>query len=402
MDNNKRVICCDKIHLAKAKITDDGFIEGEAVVTRPGIFKYITADGKVSRRLRPLEEVTKQSHLDSMKMMPITEKHPQEKWIDSKNARKNTVGQTGENIRVADSRPIVPIKILDHDAVEKVKNGDLKELSLGYTALLDHTPGTFNGEPYDCIQRDMQCNHLALVPHGRANSDNTGEFAQINLCDAADIAILDSQVEDINISFDNKRNGGNDMPNMVKITLDSGIQYDAAPEVANALEKAQKAIDEKQKLVDDANVAYKKLQNDHEALQAKHDTLEDELKKAKAANDSIDVNALVKARLKIVDEARAILSDEESEKIEDMSDADIKKAVIKAMRPNVNLDEKSDVYIDASYEACIDLQPDPDAIASQRFMAKTPRNKGVTMNDAREKMIYKLYNGGKAATEGGK
>lgn len=404
--NAKRVIVCDKVKLAKAKVTDDGFIKGEAVVTRPGIFKYITADGKVSRRFRPPEEVSKQSHLDSMKMMPITDGHPKERWVDVTNARQASIGQTGENIKVVDQYPIAPISIIDQAAINDIKAGKITELSLGYTTELDHTPGTYQGEPYDCIQRNMQCNHLALVKHGRANAANSGEFAQVNLCDSLDSsiftdsndAVLDSQVEDISISFGNQQKEGDN--NMLKITLD-GIQYDAAPEVVNALNKGKTTIDEKQKQLDDAGVAYKKLQADHDALQAKHDTLDGELKKSKAANDSIDIKGLAKARLKIVDEARAILSDEESKKIEDMADADIKKAVIKAMSPNVNLDEKNDVYIDARYEACIDLQPDPDAIASQRLMAKTPGKKAVTANDAREKMIAKMFNGGKAAKEGG-
>lgn len=392
--DNKRVICCDKIHLAKAKITDDGFIEGEAVLTRAGIFKYITADGTVSRRFRPPEEVTKKAHLDSMKMMPITERHPTERWVDSKNAKQHMVGQTGENVRVVSDRPIASIKILDHSAVEKVKSGELKELSLGYTAILDHTPGSFNGEQYDCVQRDMICNHLALVPHGRANAENQGEFAQINLCDSND-AILDSNVDDIFVDFNNV-NGGTDMPNMVKITLD-GIQYDAAPEVANALEKAKVATTEKQKQLDDAAVAYQKIKSDMEVLQGKHDVIADELKKAKAHNDSLDITSLVKARVKVLDSARDILTEKEAEKIEDMSDLEIKKTVVKAMLPNINLDGKNDLYIEACFDTCLDLQPDKEAIASQRLLAGAAGTKTVDENDARDRMIARMFNGGKDA-----
>ena len=399
MTDIKRVIVCDKIKLAKASITADGFIKGEAVVTRPGIFNYLTSDGKISRRFRPPEEVAKQSHLDSMKMMPITGGHPKERWVNVSNARQNSVGQTGENVKVIDQYPVVPISIIDQQAVNDVKSGEITELSLGYTTELDHTPGTFNGETYDCVQRNMRCNHLALVKHGRANVDNSGEFAQINLCDEND-AVLNEAVDDIDVNFDNKQKRGN--KNMLKVTLDGGLQYEAAPEVVNALNKSKTTIDEKQKQLDDASVAYRSIKSDLDTLQGKHDVLADELKKSKAVNDGIDVKGLAKARLKIVDQARAILDEATQKTIDDMSDMDIKKAVIKSQLKDVALDDKSDDYINACFDTCITLQPDPAAIASQRLLARSADQTANDAEDARNNMIDRMHNGGKAAQEGGK
>jgi len=330
--------------------------------------------------------------------MPITGGHPKERWVDVSNARQNSVGQTGENVKVTDQYPIVPISIIDQQAVNDVRSGEITELSLGYTAELDHTPGMYNGEPYDCIQRNMICNHLALVKHGRANADNSGEFAQINLCDGND-AVLNESVEDININFDNQQKRGN--KTMLKVTLDGGLQYEAAPEVVNALNKSKATIDEKQKQLDDASVAYKSIKADLDTLQGKHDVLADELKKSKAVNDSIDVKGLAKARLKIVDQARAILDEATQKTIDDMSDADIKKAVIKAQLKDVSLDDKSDDYINACFDTCVTLQPDPAAIASQRFMAKSSGQAANDAEVARNKMINRMHNGGKAAQKGG-
>jgi len=403
----KRIICCDKIKLAKAKVTDEGFIKGEAVVTRPGILKYITADGKVSRRFRPPEEVIKKEHLDSMKMMPITQGHPKERWVDVTNARDTSIGQTGENVRVEDNYPITPISIIDQAAINDIKEKRITELSLGYTAELDFTPGTYNGEHYDCIQKNMKCNHLALVKHGRANAANTGEFAQVNLTDSIftdeNDAVLDGgDVEDIKVSFDKLENKGvNTM--MMKVTLD-GLNYDAAPEVANALKKHEATINDQQKQLGDAQVAYKNLQDDNSALQAKHDTLEGELKKTKAANDSLDVPALVKARLKIVDQARAILSKEEAKTIDDISDIDIKKAVIKTMSSDEGLDEKltNTVYVDARYDACIEFQPDPKTMANQTILVNSITTTATDEEEARLKMMNRAHSGGQLRKEGGK
>lgn len=48
----------------------------------------------------------------------------------------------------------------------------------------DETPGVFEGERYDVVQRDISTNHLSHVPHGRA-----GEEVTIHLDSADDIGI---------------------------------------------------------------------------------------------------------------------------------------------------------------------------------------------------------------------
>ena len=44
-----------------------------------------------------------------------------------------------------------------------MKSAGLKELSLGYNLDLDETPGEWEGQPYDAVQRNIVINHLALV-----------------------------------------------------------------------------------------------------------------------------------------------------------------------------------------------------------------------------------------------
>ena len=55
------------------------------------------------------------------------------------------------------------------DAVKAVQSGKC-ELSCGYTALYDSTPGvTEDGTPYEFIQRDIKINHVAIVSRGRSS-----------------------------------------------------------------------------------------------------------------------------------------------------------------------------------------------------------------------------------------
>lgn len=50
----------------------------------------------------------------------------------------------------------VPEKVLT-----QVRNGKLRDVSIGFTFDSDHTPGTWNGIDYDYVQRNIFLNHLA-------------------------------------------------------------------------------------------------------------------------------------------------------------------------------------------------------------------------------------------------
>jgi hypothetical protein len=56
-------------------------------------------------------------------------------------------------------------------AIDAVNAGQQKELSAAYRYRADTRPGTFNGQRYDGVMRDVAGNHVALVREGRADSD---------------------------------------------------------------------------------------------------------------------------------------------------------------------------------------------------------------------------------------
>ena len=120
----------------KAVITDEGFLQDSPVVGRIGIQEYRREDGSIRRELRLPEEVFHPDALASLKGKPITVDHPSTGKVDKKNAHRLTVGtmlsegrQDGDYVRV-------DLVLHSPDAI-----GDRKELSLGYTAHLDETPG---------------------------------------------------------------------------------------------------------------------------------------------------------------------------------------------------------------------------------------------------------------------
>ena len=168
----KRVIRLDSTRLNRAFFTDEGYLVDTPIVTSTGIFEYTNPDGSTRRELRLPDEVFDPLSLASYEAKPVIITHDAG-LVTKDNVAENEIGtiltkgfRDGENVRA---------KIVIHDT-DEMKQSGLKELSLGYNLDLDETPGEWNGQPYDAIQRNIRINHLALVREARA-----GEQARLNI-----------------------------------------------------------------------------------------------------------------------------------------------------------------------------------------------------------------------------
>ena len=56
-------------------------------------------------------------------------------------------------------------------AIAGINNNQQRQLSASYRYDADMTAGTFNGEAYDGVMRNIRGNHVALVENGRAGKD---------------------------------------------------------------------------------------------------------------------------------------------------------------------------------------------------------------------------------------
>lgn len=57
------------------------------------------------------------------------------------------------------------------DGIDAVESEEQKELSCAYHYRADMTPGTYEGQAFDGVMRDIVFNHVALVEEGRAGAD---------------------------------------------------------------------------------------------------------------------------------------------------------------------------------------------------------------------------------------
>lgn len=361
---SKQVRRFDVGNIRSAQRTPQGFLRAPAYATRVGVFKYKLPDGNVRREYRPAEEVFKQDSMQTLQGIPLTNTHPKE-LLNPKNTKDNAVGFTGDTVEPDGNFVMVPgITIYDDKTIKEVESGMKRELSCGYTCDLENSPGVYEGESYDCVQRNIIYNHLAIVGKGRA-----GPEARIHL-DAADAVMVTNP--------DPKED------DMEKVKI-GGVDHEMHPEAAKAVQDMMKAHDDERKALSQKLEATEKeyynfqnnpavkdaMKKDNEAqknqlnslskgkpteeeetkeatakreaeMKEKTDALETELKSVKSS-----LPKLVKERMRVESAARAV----GLKKFDDMSDLEIKKAVIAAKVKNADLKDKTEPYIEARFDA---------------------------------------------------
>ena len=388
--------------------TTEGFLKGRAIVTSIGVFTYKKADGTVQRELRLPEDVFSFDTLNSMKLKPVTLNHPTE-LVTSDNAKSLQVGSLGDNPssttqwehrnyeEVTDGiNCAIDMVITRKDAIDAVLNGK-QALSMGYTCDLEVAqPGaSWCGIEYDFIQRNIRYNHCAIVDSARA-----GDNAKIELRLDSDDAVLEDK------KTIQHNDGGSQM--LKKINLD-GIDYEAEESVIKALnaekmraDKAEKDACESKKSMDKQVADFEKkvtefekriseLEAERDTAKEKADSAEKELEEVKKTSmDSAKIDEAVKAKMELLHNAEKAGVEVKA----DMSDMDIKKAIITSSFPNANFDGKDEVYLQARYDATIEMLSERNDGETRQVTSDLPPQAHADENDARERMIKRMKNHG--------
>lgn len=359
----------DKGELRKAKKLDNGWVEADAYVTRTGVFEYSNS-AKTWKEYRPPDEVFHQDSLESFELRPLTNDHPPE-LLTAENIRVFQVGSVARPTRDGD---MVRTKLLvtDPATIKDMEEGKL-ELSAGYLCDVLEEPGVSpSGERYDCVQKNIRANHVALVHRGRAGSevrarmDSTSGYAVTFQADSAEF--------------------GKDRKAVKKIRLD-GVEVEVEETVAQLIEKAEAKHAE----------ALKTAETKVEQMTARADSLDAELKatKAEVAAAPEKIRAEIKARVALESKAREILGDEA--KFDSASDLEIKKQVVAAVSPDLKLEGKSDVYVEASYDIALVRHSQENSGAAQVLAAIHADGAGEQPNDAETQFKQRIANAYKAS-----
>lgn len=323
----------DKATLGKAVRTDAGFLTAPAFLSRVGVFTYKNGDGSVRREFRPPEEVFHEDSLASFAMVPLTLDHPGE-MLTSATAKKHAVGSVGEEVREDGDKVSSRVRIIDDEAISAVERG-ANQLSCGYRCDIEDKPGTYKGEAYDVIQRNIRGNHVAIVSHGRAGPD-----VRLRL-DSADAIQIDAR--------ERPDQPKGDPVKTQSIRID-GISFDLPESAAQAVAKVTAELEAVR--ADSANLR-KSLDEATGKLDAATAALEAEKTARADAQSPERVAELVAARVGLERTAAKVLGGEA--KFDGKTDDDIRKAVIEKVTPGVKLEDRSSEYVAARFDAAVDF-----------------------------------------------
>ena len=448
-----KVIRLDSLPLGQTFYTSEGYLRDRPILTRTGIFEYTNPDGSIRRELRLPEDVFAQESLESYRGRPIVITHDAG-LINKDNVAKNQIGtilsdgyRDGENVRA---------EIVIHNT-DAMKDSRMKELSLGYNLDLEETPGEWNGQHYDAIQRNIRINHLALVEEARA-----GDKARLNIdgrvsktltqggnsmnknshqAERNDGILTAAELEEAIAEYKAKRTQTETKEEPVKDAQEEPaveVTHEApkAPvldtppeekptveeEVAEIKGKNADADEDMQKLFDiidtllaerdfkaaeekpaeeKADCGRKDAEGDElpgETEETGEEVVTDEAEAPEAVEptealntDSID--KLISAKIAVGMLGRQLNMDG----LETMPLMDAKKSIIKAVRPNLNLDGKSASYINAVYDmACDEVKSQTEKgtdYQKQQMFSKPVRDDaadGDSAEKARERYIARM------------
>jgi uncharacterized protein len=304
--------------------TDEGFLRVPGRVARTGIQEYLARElglpgdpNRVVRVYRPPSEVFKSESLSSFDGAVITIYNPAGR-VNSTNYKKVAVGVV-RGVGVQDGDFVkCDLIFQDADAINAINAGKC-ELSSGYTAVYDDTPGiTPEGEPYDYTQTDIKINHVAAVYNARAGSQ-----ARV---------------------FDHTHSGGNTMP--VLITTDSGRSVDVA-DPANAQVVAD-AFDRLTLRATTAEAAAEKAQ-------ATADGTAEKLTAALALGSDDAIKTRVAALGALNTTARKVAGDAFT--CDSVDPTEVMRAALLVKRPSVDWAAKSPAYIESAFDQAVEDAP---------------------------------------------
>jgi len=332
----------DFVDISKSNLDfqESGLLNVVANVTRTGVFVYTrynveTGELETIRQLRHPDDV--KESLSSLKGIPVTNEHPQE-LLSVETAKEYVVGMT------SDVAKVIPVEesydnqeeyieqsftVFDAATIDDIQKGK-REVSLGYSLDLADESGTWNGQAYDCRQKNIVYNHLSIVHRARGGAG----------------CAIQMDGKDINVDgvmFDDVLNNNAEGESMKTFNFD-GKEFEVKDDVHSLLESLTAKAGE--------------LQANLDSAEAKLDSYKDEEKKKEAekkeAMDADEFKSAVKARVGLERAAGKVLGDVA---LDSLTDREIKEKVI-ATASDVALDAKSDAYVDARYDIVLETAMD--------------------------------------------
>lgn len=327
---------------------DTGFLYCDALLTRCGVFDYLDDNGNLVRELRPEDEVFSKDSLNSLKLKPVTDQHPNS-LVNTDNIKELQIGMIGSDIKREDAYVKAQIVITDKDMVETIQNrrkyGLTNELSCGYTCELERKDGIYKEEGhYDFIQRGIKYNHVSIVDKGRAGNN-------VRILDSSNKNKEEKMSEKALVMFTRK---AINIDNFKIDSMSVNIPQDVLDTVATLSTKIDEAIE----LVQKSDEQVLKLKNDNLELTKKVDELQGKFDEATKTietqkKDIADLSDINSAKVVAMYSQKQLVCDVAAKLKIDTNGKDlktIKTDCIKHFNKDIDIENRSDSYIDGRFD----------------------------------------------------
>jgi len=176
----------DRAPLANTERLPDGRLRVRATFSRVGPLNYLRADGTMQQEIVTADELFREDSLETAGLAPVTLGHPPDGMVTPKTWKKYAVGASGSTVIAnrVDGLVDVVFVIGDEEAIEAVESGRATEVSAGYSTLVESRG---DGRLY---QTNRQYNHIAIVERGRA-----GPEVRLHIDAADDWAVMSDEDE---------------------------------------------------------------------------------------------------------------------------------------------------------------------------------------------------------------
>lgn len=338
----RSAVRADVGRLQKLQRTSSGGVRVPAAIARVGVLTYHRADGSVVREFVPPEELEHNDSLATLRDAPVTIGHPEggSRMVSSATYRKDAVGHVSGLPRVDGGHVVAELAVQDEDAIRRIDAGELREISAGYRVMIDPTPGVYEGQRYDAVQRRRTYNHAALLPSG---SGRAGATVALRV-DEKDVDVAwQTHAETVppQPARPEERNDS-----MSKIRID-GVDYTAgSPEHAQAQARFNERLVHER---DQASTRADQAEAARDQAAQERDEARQQLAQATAPER---LDAAIAGRLELIEGARAVLGVEW--KHDGKDEAAIVAEVLAKALPKLSLEGKTDAYKRARFDAIVE------------------------------------------------
>ena len=387
----------DKGGRITSKVDENGYLRIDGVVAHVGILEYMDDDGTVIREFVPEETLFDEASLQSLAGAPVTLQHPPV-MVTPSNYKEYSQGSVNGMPKRDGDNLVASMLVIGNEALHAVEYDGVSELSPGYSVDLDETPGEWQGQKYDRVQRNRRYNHQAIVDAARggsvcslrfdgANVPNNEDksMTQIKLpgggtvevADAATAATINAALAKQGKRLDSTTGQLKKLVKAIapKLKLDADdIVKDAedenkdevvevdVPAVENAVSSVAEAVDNLQAQLDELADAV------NAGADPSMDADQEDNQDADPDADPEQKTDSLGKMLRIIDAAKKLkpgISHMDGKRVKTAREIQVEALI--AAKSGFNADGKSDAYISGRFDAAVDgLKNRTDSLRTQR------------------------------------